>query len=72
MPLYEFTFIDTTTIQVLADDAVAAKAHVDHLVAESKFVDNGYKGKALASPEARVVDKFAEREAENARLRAGS
>jgi hypothetical protein len=72
MPLYEFTFIDTSTIQVLAPSAADAKAHVDHLVAESKFVDNGYRGKALASPDAREVDKFAQREAENAALRAGS
>jgi hypothetical protein len=72
VPLYEFTFIDTSTMQVLAPTAADAKAHVDFLVAESKFVDNGYKGKALASPDAREVNKFAEREAENARLRAGS
>lgn len=69
MPLYEYTFIDTSTIQVLADDEVAAKAHVDHLLAESKYVDNGYRGKILASAEARSVDKYAEREALNAAVR---
>ena len=40
-------------------------------MAQAQFVDNGYKGKALARPDARVVDKFAEREAENAKLRQG-
>ncbi|HZI93576.1 MAG TPA: hypothetical protein VFE84_05005 [Patescibacteria group bacterium] len=65
MPLYEYTFTDTTTIQVNATNDAAGKAHVEHLIAESKFVDNGYKGKALASTAGRVVDKWKEREALN-------
>ena len=64
MPTFQFTFTDTSTLQVNAPDPAAAKAHVDHLLAESKFVDNGYKGKALASPQGLVVDKFTQRTAE--------
>lgn len=64
MPIYEFTFTDTSTEQVLAPDVAAAKLHIEELITASKYVDNGYKGKALASATGRVVDKFKERSAQ--------
>jgi hypothetical protein len=65
MPLYEFTFTDTSTHQVLADDPVAAKAHIDELLLAAKYVPNDLKGKALAGTAPRLVDKWKEREALN-------
>lgn len=72
MPLYEFTFTDTTTIQVNAPDADGARRHVEKLLAKADALDDTaspYHGKALASGTGRLVDKFKEREAQNKLLR---
>ena len=72
MPTFEFTFTDTSTIQVNAPDAAGATEHVNTLLTLAKHTDQNadLKGKALAGTTPRVVDKSKEREAANKAARA--
>ena len=50
MPLFEFTFTDTSTHRVIAPDAAAAQTHIETLLTIAKHTDQTpeLKGKALA------------------------
>jgi len=67
VPIFLFTFTDTSTLEVNAATPADALTHVQTLltIAQHTTVNAELKGKALASTTPLVVDKYKERDAAN-------